>query len=704
MKAQEEESLLFRNGPPPGDIAEVEAFCRIHRLAELLHAVVMGCLRSSHNLATKQQQQQHMSVENDRDVPVLEEKVVAGLARMGAVLQQGRLEVLGGGRHVVNNVGDAIPSLARMRVELMDCCEALQKALELCFSPVPESIHRPMQQLHTVCLDAGFPRLPGSPSHADIPNFAAVKLRPFRGGYNLDQEEEVAFWRGGQMTVEGLEWLLQQGFKVVVDMRVEQTGSLLTQRALQAAEDSGLLRIVKIPVSLGMVPTMEQVKEFAMLVADADNKPLYLHSQRGVGRACAMVSRWREFVLHQSIENILNGNEVSTADNVVGISRESGDEVGGSAVYSAEVMQELTYTGNELMLASTSSSSQQLSSSLEEETPDALEAGFEGNRFKTSVEATSTMREGRKSGREAAAEDKYNYEEAISWTKNVFEAQRPGPKVFCRKSMSEFTKRRKSMPWAAGLPRGVKSLSSAIKQKEETDIAGPAGRWGLATPGIPRAGSFETPALTNGSLKEKETQEQKVREDAGEQARVNGQKGGHTSTNGTYSASVPASSRSEQEAQQTEEEEEDDDGDGEENAENGGLFRVEPIGENGDGNGGELKGDMCASTTGVVRVQSRRKAEMYLVRTDGFSCTRERVKESTLAFTHPSTQQQMLMWKTSPKTVLLLKKLGSELMEEAQQVSSSTNHNTKLSCALLFFALRNIFPGQFLLKSRGQQR
>jgi NAD+ kinase len=147
---------------------------------------------------------------------------------------------------------------------------------------------------------------------------------------------------------------------------------------------------------------------------------------------------------------------------------------------------------------------------------------------------------------------------------------------------------------------------------------------------------------------------------------------------------VPASSRSEQEAQQTEEEEEEDDDDGEENAENGGLSRVEPIGENGDGNGGELKGDMCASTTGVVRVQSRRKAEMYLVRTDGFSCTRERVKESTLAFTHPSTQQQMLMWKTSPKTVLLLKKLGSELMEEAQQVSSSTNHNTKLSCALLF--------------------
>jgi len=82
-----------------------------------------------------------------------------------------------------------------------------------------------------------------------------------------------------------------------------------------------------------------------------------------------------------------------------------------------------------------------------------------------------------------------------------------------------------------------------------------------------------------------------------------------------------------------------------------------------------VDGNMCASSTGVVRLQSRRKAEMFLVRTDGFSCTREKVTESSLAFTHPSTQQQMLMWKSPPKTVLLLKKLGNELMEEAKEVN-----------------------------------
>jgi NAD+ kinase len=41
LQAQEEESRFFRLGPPPGDVAEVEAFCRIYRLAEQLHISVM---------------------------------------------------------------------------------------------------------------------------------------------------------------------------------------------------------------------------------------------------------------------------------------------------------------------------------------------------------------------------------------------------------------------------------------------------------------------------------------------------------------------------------------------------------------------------------------------------------------------------------------------------------------------------------------
>lgn len=52
------------------------------------------------------------------------------------------------------------------------------------------------------------------------------------------------------------------------------------------------------------------------------------------------------------------------------------------------------------------------------------------------------------------------------------------------------------------------------------------------------------------------------------------------------------------------------------------------------------------------------------MRTDGFTCTRETVTDSTLRFSHPSTQQQMLMWKTRPRACLVLKKLGEELLPQ----------------------------------------
>ncbi|BDA47453.1 NAD kinase 2, chloroplastic [Coccomyxa sp. Obi] len=56
-----------------------------------------------------------------------------------------------------------------------------------------------------------------------------------------------------------------------------------------------------------------------------------------------------------------------------------------------------------------------------------------------------------------------------------------------------------------------------------------------------------------------------------------------------------------------------------------------------------------------------KKAEIYIVRTDGMSCSRETVRASgCLSFAHPSTQQQLLVWRERPKCVLVLKKLGDE--------------------------------------------
>lgn len=63
------------------------------------------------------------------------------------------------------------------------------------------------------------------------------------------------------------------------------------------------------------------------------------------------------------------------------------------------------------------------------------------------------------------------------------------------------------------------------------------------------------------------------------------------------------------------------------------------------------------------------KADLYLVRTDGMSCARETVRASgCLSFSCPSTQQHLLVWKTKPSCVMVLKKLGDELTPEFHSV------------------------------------
>ena len=78
----------------------------------------------------------------------------------------------------------------------------------------------------------------------------------------------------------------------------------------------------------------------------------------------------------------------------------------------------------------------------------------------------------------------------------------------------------------------------------------------------------------------------------------------------------------------------------------------------------------------------RHKAELYLVRTDGFTCTRETVTDSTLRFSHPSTQQQMLMWKTRPAAVLVLKKLGDEVFPQLLAALTCLRREHGLRCVV----------------------
>jgi hypothetical protein len=55
-----------------------------------------------------------------------------------------------------------------------------------------------------------------------------------------------------------------------------------------------------------------------------------------------------------------------------------------------------------------------------------------------------------------------------------------------------------------------------------------------------------------------------------------------------------------------------------------------------------------------------------------------------LHFAHPSTQQQLLVWRDRPKAVLVIKKLGDELLQEFNSVSAqATFYSVSAYCVRL---------------------
>ncbi|XP_076895341.1 NAD kinase 2, chloroplastic-like [Bidens hawaiensis] len=532
-------------GPLPGDIAEVEAYCRIFRAAESLHSALMDTLC---NPLTGE-----CSVSNafpSEDKPLLEDKIVSVLGCMICLLNKGREDLLSGRSTIMKSFSvsdvdimqDKLPPLAIFRREMKRYCESLHVALEIFLTPDDSRsrvVWRKLQRLKNVCYDSGLPRADDYPPHSLFANWNHVYLSTSKEDI---ESSEVAFWMGGQLTEEGLNWLVENGFKTIVDIRAESVNDIFYETTLQDVLSSGKVGLVKLPVEVGNAPSIEQVEKFSNLISDSTKKPIYLHSKEGVLRTSAMVSRWRQYMARYSSPNnnqIQDNEESSTTNN------------------------------------------------------GAYTEGFN----KIDVDRN---------------------EGVVHLCVNPIESQLPPTNVFSRKEMSKFLKNKTFSP-STYFTFEHKRLEKQTKPSKKPNNNGSV----LSISNLDSTNGnnvLQNQDNSRSSFKEFNDADRKV-------TRV---------------------TRTDNEELSNED--------------------VEMI-----------EANMCASTTGVVRIQSRKKAEMFLVRTDGVSCTREKVTESSLAFTHPSTQQQMLMWKSSPKTVLLLKKLGQELMEQAKEVASFLYHQENMS-------------------------
>ncbi|ONK57610.1 uncharacterized protein A4U43_C09F2250 [Asparagus officinalis] len=649
-------SQLLWVGPVPGDIAEVEAYCRIFRASEQLHTVLMETLCNPET--------GECAVSYDttsEDMTLLEDKVVAVIGCMVALLNRGREDVLSGRSSFANSfqiadvnlVDGKLPPLAIFRNEMKRCCESLQVALSSYLPPFEDrsiSIWRRLQRLKNVCYDAGFSRGDAYPCPTLFANWGPVYFSSKKQETALG-DHEVAFWRGGQVTDEGLNWLIEKGFKTIVDIREDAVKDEYYGHAVEQAVSCGKIVVLNLPVEIGVAPSREQVEKFASLVSDPNRRPLYLQGQEGVNRPSAMVSRWRQFITRSSMRSISNGP--LSSDGKPSNTGKSAEQPSLHNLLSLEPKGGILLD-EEVESTSKLDSTNDLSITCKQQ-ESSVENGHYNGKVAHELAVDSTSSHG-------AAGSLVESLANISLESNPLKAQLPTCDFFSRKEMRIFFKSKTISPKSyvrplqkkfEMLPNSCSTQSLPVQNNETVD-----------------------PQLSERILQENSNGISSGRQVISKTDAANVSNGKHLDrrSSAAFGASVNGFHQMKSCTITIEPSEQ---------ALSSSIAKNERT--NDKFSTGSVKdldvveGDMCASATGVVRVQSRKKAEMFLVRTDGFSCTREKVTESSLAFTHPSTQQQMLMWKSPPKTVLLLKKLGEELMEEAKEVATFLHYQENMN-------------------------
>lgn len=630
-------------GPLPGDIAEVEAYCRIFRAAEKFHNALMDALC---NPVTGE-----CSVSYDvpsEDKPLLEEKIVSVLGCMVCLLNKGREDVLVGRSSIMSSfrdldksaMDDKLPPLANFRYEMKSYCESLHVALENYLMPGDDrslNVWRKLQRLKNVSFDSGFPRADDHPSQILIANWGPV----FFSNSKEEAESEnmaVAFWKGGQVTEESLKWLMEKGFKTIVDLRAETVKDNFYESALYEATLSGNIELIKIPIEVGTAPSLEQVQQFAALVSDSSKRPIYVHSKEGKRRTSSLISRWR-----QCIDRIKSTNRRAVTS-----------DIGAPDTLNVEDYDMSTNSSGSISSPNVNGSIPQKSDAsavvfndLETQSTQEQSISAMGVNSSLTTEDPATMSV---NGLVESSTDLYKDVKPL-------DSQIPPLDVFSRKEMSNFFRNKKKSPgtYFTHEKRRLEMLSAlkyngtALKKEpySSSSLNQVLQTMKESAGGMKLTPESQSTAISNGSQQKPSVLSRTVTfpDNANNGASyVKSKENGSINTSKDLSKNpIPT------------------------------MLTVPNTSEvesylSSDDENLDVEQNMCASATGVVRVQSRKKAEMFLVRTDGFSCTREKVTESSLAFSHPSTQQQMLLWKSTPKTVLLLKKLGQELMEQAKEV------------------------------------
>lgn len=111
--------------------------------------------------------------------------------------------------------------------------------------------------------------------------------------------------RSGQPLIGEFEWLKENGWKGVVNLRVDGERDEVGDDAKIPGFTELGLNYLHIPLVDGHPPTNEQAEQFLAFVNDPQNQPAHVHCRGGIGRAGIMTALYRYAVQSWPLEKAI---------------------------------------------------------------------------------------------------------------------------------------------------------------------------------------------------------------------------------------------------------------------------------------------------------------------------------------------------------------------------------------------------------------
>ena len=128
-----------------------------------------------------------------------------------------------------------------------------------------------------------------------------------RGNVATSTPKAYGFWsfavldngklsRSGQPLLSEFKWLKKNGWKSVVDLRVDGEYKEIGDDRRLAGFKNLKFNFLSLPIKDGGVPTVKQAQQFLQFVTDPKNQPVEIHCRGGYGRTGTLVALYRYVV------------------------------------------------------------------------------------------------------------------------------------------------------------------------------------------------------------------------------------------------------------------------------------------------------------------------------------------------------------------------------------------------------------------------